>query len=100
MAHPKERDILRHLEMLARVKPSAESTERAMDRVREQLLSQSAMSQPSRPPRIIRILAFVVGDVLISIRNAAGEIIRKLQCDEVTDDQARTTVELLLNPTT
>jgi hypothetical protein len=57
MAHPKERDILRHLEMLARVKPSAESTDRAMDRVREQLLAQSESSQPSRSPRIISILS-------------------------------------------
>jgi hypothetical protein len=58
MAHPKERDILRHLEMLARVKPSAESTERAMNRVREQLLSQSESSQPACTPRIISILSF------------------------------------------
>jgi len=57
MAHPKERDILRHLEMLARVKPSAESTERAMGRVRAQLLSQSESSQPPRSPRIISILS-------------------------------------------
>jgi len=57
MAHPEERDILRHLEMLARVKPSAESTARAMDRVRAQLTAQSGASKPSASPHIIRFLA-------------------------------------------
>lgn len=54
MAHPKERDVLRHLEMLARVKPSAQAAERAVDRVRQQLLAQAEASKPTASPQIIR----------------------------------------------
>ncbi len=50
MTGREERDILRRLEMLSRVKPSAEDTQQAMDRVRNALLAEARkipLSQPS-----------------------------------------------------
>ena len=53
MQSTEDRDLLRRLEMIARVKPSAESTQRAMARVRTRILTGSLGSQ-STGARIIR----------------------------------------------
>jgi hypothetical protein len=55
MSNIEDRDLLRHLEMISRVKPSEESTQRAMDKVRRQILTGS-VPKPSAGPRIIRFI--------------------------------------------
>jgi hypothetical protein len=55
MSNSEDRDLLRHLERIARVRPSAESTQRAMERVRAQLLTGSA--KEAAQPRIIRLMS-------------------------------------------
>ena len=55
MSNSEDRKLLRHLEMIARVKPSAESTQRAMDRVRRRILT-GALPKESAGPRIIRLV--------------------------------------------
>ena len=53
MSSTEDRDLLRRLEMIARVKPSTESTQRAMDRVRMRILTGS-LGKEAPGPRIIR----------------------------------------------
>ncbi len=54
MPNVSEKDILRRLEMLARVKPEADAAQQAMDRVRTQLLSGTMHPTPVQP-LILRI---------------------------------------------
>lgn len=54
MPNVSEKDILRRLEMLARVKPEADAAQQAMDKVRMQLLS-GAMHQTPVQPLILRV---------------------------------------------
>lgn len=58
MSNSKDREIHRKLEMIARIRPSQESTSRAMDAVRQQLLAQQQTAPaPDPTPRIISILS-------------------------------------------
>ena len=54
MPNVSEKDILRRLEMLARVKPDADAAQQAVDRVRMQLLS-GALQQAPKQPLVLRI---------------------------------------------
>ena len=55
MPNTEDRQVLRHLEMIARVRPSRESTQRALDRVRRQLVADSMPKAPTGP-RIIQLI--------------------------------------------
>ena len=55
MPSTEDRQVLRHLEMIARVRPSRESTQRALDRVRRQLVAGSMPKAPTGP-RIIQLI--------------------------------------------
>ncbi len=52
MASTENRDLLRHLEMIARVKPSTDSTLRAMDKTRQALLANQNASTPTKTIRL------------------------------------------------
>jgi hypothetical protein len=52
MASTENRDLLRHLEMIARAKPSTESTLRAMDKTRQALLTNQGVSAPTKTIRL------------------------------------------------
>ncbi len=79
MSQAKDRELLRRLEMISRVKPSAESTARAMDRARQALLEAAQVpapeSQPStrtryiqwRPLTQVAIAAMVLAVISIGI---------------------------------
>ncbi len=79
MSLPKDRELLRHLEMISRVKPSLESTTRAMDRARQALLeaAQAPETEPEiafksrymrwRPLTQVAVAAMVVGAISIGI---------------------------------
>ena len=59
MSQAKEREILRHLEMIARVKPSDDSTARAMDRARQALLEAAqAPATPQEQPNRAKYIQF------------------------------------------
>ncbi len=58
MSNSKDREIHRKLEMIARMRPSQESTDRAMNAVRQQLLAQQHTIPVNHTgPRIISILS-------------------------------------------
>ncbi|MBP8302554.1 MAG: carboxypeptidase regulatory-like domain-containing protein [Phycisphaerae bacterium] len=55
MPNTEDRQVLRSLELIARVRPSRECTQRALDRVRTQLVTGQAAG-PSIGPRILRLV--------------------------------------------
>ena len=79
MSQAKDRELLRHLEMISRVKPSPESTARAMDRARQALLeaAQAPAAEPEltsktryiqwRPLTQMAVAAMVVATISIGI---------------------------------
>lgn len=63
MSQPEDRDLLRQLEMISRIKPSPEATERALNKARQALLAQAQTQagdldgETSSPPRTIKLFA-------------------------------------------
>ena len=60
MSQPEDRDLLRQLEMISRVRPSPDATERAMNRARQALLAQAQGEDAAgerSSPRTIRLFA-------------------------------------------
>ncbi|MCP4452373.1 MAG: carboxypeptidase regulatory-like domain-containing protein [Planctomycetes bacterium] len=69
MSQPKDRDLLRRLEMISRVKPSPESTARAMDRARHALLE--AVQVPEAEPEVAARTRYVLWRPLTQMAVAA-----------------------------
>jgi hypothetical protein len=79
MSQAKDRELLRRLEMISRVKPSAESTARAMDRARQALLDAAQAPAPEseistktryiqwRPLTQVAVAAMVMAVISIGI---------------------------------
>lgn len=60
MSQPEDRDLLRQLEMISRIKPNPEATERAMNKARQALLAQTQVEDrgsETPSPRTIRLFA-------------------------------------------